>query len=425
MNIFYIDTTSSGISGDMFLSALLGLINSKDKIISELLELKNYLSGVKDLKIVLKTINRSGIQINQLEIKIEESKTHRKAKSLINALNMFMNEKNFSDSAKKYANNVLESLIQAEKEVHGELTNQIHLHELSSVDTLIDILGVTRVIDLLGAFKNDFKIHCSKLPLGGGTINSAHGTLAIPAPATLKILQKSNISVYGGPIESELVTPTGAALLSNLKPLLSPYEMKIEQVVYSTGKKQFKNFINILRIFYGNNEEMVTNNESHLLTNYIETVTILETDVDDVTGELVGYFIENMQKEDILDIQVIPSITKKNRPGHVIKILCFPKYKFQIIERIIEELGTLGVRVNTIERICIDREVEKKNIEIDGKEYEIRFKISFINAPNGRKIINIKPEYEDLKNIGILSKIPLKTVQLLAQSKINDIYKNK
>jgi len=129
-----------------------------------------------------------------------------------------------------------------------------------------------------------------------------------------------------------------------------------------------------------------------------------------------------MQNYNILDIQVIPSITKKNRPGHVIQILCLPKYRFQIIEKLVEELGTLGVRINTIKRVCIDRELIKKNIGINNKNYEIRFKVSFINTQNGRKIINIKPEYEDLKKISNLTGYSLKKLQLLSQSEIIDLY---
>ncbi|MFX1381507.1 MAG: nickel pincer cofactor biosynthesis protein LarC [Promethearchaeota archaeon] len=422
MKVLYIDTTNSGFSGDMFLAALLNLINNKDEIISELCELKNYLSGVKKLNISLNELKRSGILINKLEIKIEESKTHRKAESLKIALNKFLNEKNFSDLAKRYANSVLDSLIQAESEIHGELTNQIHLHELSSVDTLIDVLGVSRVLDLLGTFNKEFTVFCSKLPLGSGIIKTAHGFLPIPAPATLKILENSNLEIFGSPIISELVTPTGAALLTSLNPKTSSYEMRLEKVVYSTGQKKFDNFSNILRLFYGTNEQTISQDENHVLQNYIEPVCILETDVDDVSGEILGNFIKSLESENILDVQVIPSITKKNRPSHIIQVLCLPKYKFQIIEMIIEELGTLGVRVNTIERVCIDRKIEKRTIEVNNKKYEIRVKISFINLPKEQKIINIKPEYEDLKKISKLSGLPVKKVLTIAHSDIKDIF---
>lgn len=261
MKLLYIDATNSGISGDMFLASLLSLIPNSEDVLTELKELKEELSGVSKLEIRSIKSERSGIQINQLKIDVKESKSHRTAKSLESALNSFLEKKQFSISAKKYARNVLNSLIQAEAEVHGKLIEKIHLHELSSIDTLIDILGVTKVLDTLGGFDNNFKVLCSKLPLGGGTIKTAHGLLAVPAPATLKILEKSNLVIYHGPIESELVTPIGAALIANLNPKISPYEMNLKKVVYSTGQKKFKKFLNILRVFYGETKKMENVNE--------------------------------------------------------------------------------------------------------------------------------------------------------------------
>ena len=230
MKVLYIDASNSGISGDILLSALLDLVPNPEKILGELKELINFISGVSKLEIELQMIKRSGIQLNQLKIQIIESKKHRTPKSLREALNNFMNSKSFSEQAKIYANSVLNSLIQAEAEVHGELEEKLHLHELSSVDTLVDIAGVSRALELLGVFNEDFVISCSKLPLGGGSINTAHGILPVPAPATLKIIENSNLNVVHGPIESELVTPTGAALLSNLKPIDVPNAIKLDNV---------------------------------------------------------------------------------------------------------------------------------------------------------------------------------------------------
>jgi len=143
MKLLYIDAINSGISGDMFLASLLGLIERPNEILDDLKSLKDYLSGISKLEINLIGKKISGILVNQIKIDVKESKSHRSPKSLINALNKFLEEKHFSDKAKKYAISVLNSLIQAEAEVHGELIEKIHLHELSSVDTLIDILGVT------------------------------------------------------------------------------------------------------------------------------------------------------------------------------------------------------------------------------------------------------------------------------------------
>ncbi len=424
MKLLYIDAINSGISGDMFLASLLGLIEEPNTILDDLKRLVDYLSGVSKLEINLITKKISGILINQIKIDLKESRDHRSPKSLMNALNKFLEEKHFSAQAKKFANSVLNSLIQAEAEVHGELIEKIHLHELSSVDTLIDILGVTKVLDVLGGFKEDFEIYCSKLPLGGGTIRTAHGILPVPAPATLKILEKSNLVVRNGPIESEIVTPTGAALLANLNPKVRNYEMNLHKIAYSAGQKEFNNFLNILRLFFGEIRDVDIYDKKHPLQKYLEPITILETDVDDVSGEILGNFLKKFEEEDILDVKILTGITKKSRPGHIIKVICRPENKFELIEKILEELGTLGVRMNIVERVCIDRQNKQHKIEIDDKNYELNYKISFIEIEGKKKIINIKPEFEDLKRISEISGFPIKKVQFFALSELKELYKN-
>ncbi len=427
MRILYIDLQNSGISGDIFLAALLGLVPESNKIVKELEQLKNILPGVSKLEIKLVKTEITGIQVNKLKIEIKETKDHRTATILQKSLNDFLVNSQISDSAKDYANKVLNSLILAEAEVHDELTKNIHLHELSSVDTLIDIIGVATALDRFNAFNNnDLRIFCSKIPLGSGTINTKHGILAIPAPATLKILEKSNLITCGGPVESELTTPTGAALLANLEPQILQHlpDMRILKTNYSTGQKIFKNFLNVLRLFYGEDKESDFSNLNHPLQKYVEQVTILETDVDDLSGEILGNFISTFEHEEILDVQILPSITKKNRPGHIIKVLCYPEYTFKLIKRMIEELGTLGVRFNIINRVCINRRFERKSIDVNEKTYEINYKISFIDSEKGREMISIKPEYEDLKKISQETGITVKKIQLLVNSKIKQIYDN-
>ncbi len=427
MRILYIDLQNSGISGDMFLAALLELVPEPNKILNDLEKLKNILPGVSKLEIKLIKTEITGIQVNKLKIEIKETKDHRTATILQKSLNDFWVKFQISDAAKDYANKVLNSLILAESEVHGELTKNIHLHELSSVDTLIDIIGVATALDKINAFNNkDLRIFCSKIPLGSGTINTKHGVLAIPAPATLKILEKSNLITCGGPIESELTTPTGAALLANLEPQVLQHlpDMKILKINYSTGQKIFENFPNILRLFYGEDKKSDFSNLTHSLQNYVEQVAILETDVDDISGEILGNFISMFENEEILDVQIFPSITKKNRPGHIIKVLCYPEYTFKLIKRMIEELGTLGVRFNIINRVCINRRIERKSIDVNEKTFEINYKISFIESEKGMEMINIKPEYEDLKKISEETGMTVKKIQLLVNSKIKQIYDN-
>lgn len=423
MRILYFDLNNSGISGDMFLASILGLVPKPEIILEELKKLKEYLPGVSKLNIGLKKISRSGIFLNQLNIEFNENREHRSAKTLVSSLNTFLDENQFTNPAKSYANQVLNSLINAEAEVHGELTNEVHLHELSSVDTLIDILGVTRALEKMGVFNEPFKFYCSKIPLGGGTINIAHGTLPIPAPATLKILEKSNLITFGGPIESELVTPTGIALLVNLNPAFQEFlpEMTIDKSVYSTGQKEFKDFQNILRLFFGEFDEYQLN-ITHPLNKYIEKVSILETNVDDVSGEIIGNFFNEFSNEKVLDIQIIPSFTKKSRPSYIIKILCFPEYTFELIEKILHELGTLGVRYSTNNRVCIDRTIEKRTIEIQNKKYDVNFKISSIELEKGKQMVNIKPEYEDIRKISVETGIPVREIQFILHTKIKELF---
>jgi uncharacterized protein (TIGR00299 family) protein len=426
MRILYIDLQNSGISGDMLLAALLGLVKNHVKILKQLKELENFLPDVSKLEINLDKEEINGVQVNKLNIDIKESKDHRTAKLLQNSLDKYLVSSNLSESAMKYAQNVLNSLIIAESEVHGKLTDNIHLHELSSIDTLIDIVGVTTTFDDIKAFNEDIKIYCSKIPLGGGKIVTKHGILPVPAPATIKILEKSDLISYGGPIDSELVTPTGVALLVNLNPevLRYPSEMKIIRSIYSTGQNKFKNFLNILRLFYGDSKEINNFESQHTLQKYTEKVSILETDVDDVSGEILGNFISNLKKEEFLDIQIFPTITKKNRPGHKLEILCYPEQTFRLIEKIIREIGTLGVRYNIINRVCISRRFEKKTIKINEKSYIINYKISYFESDKKMKIVNIKPEYEDLEMISKKTNLTIKKVQLIAQSKIKEIYEN-
>ena len=364
MKSLYIDTTNSGISGDMLLASLLSLVSDSNEIIADLKELKHFLKGVSHIELELTKVKRMGIDVNQLK-----------------------------------------------------LVENIHLHELSSVDTLIDILGVTKALDKLDGFNENFEYYYSKVPLGGGSIKTAHGILPVPAPATAKILELSELVVFGGPIEKELVTPTGVALLVNLKPKFARFtnQMKMLRVTYSTGQKEFKNFSNVLRLIYGESEETISTPNMHPLQKYVEDVTVLETDVDDVSGEMLGNFINTMENEKILDIQVI---TKKNRPSHVIKILCHPENSFEIMHKIINELSTLGIRFYTIKRVCVDRKFEKSKIDINSKTYELNFKISYVKMNDEINVINVKPEFEDLKRISKESTLSIKDILFYCQSEI-------
>jgi len=426
MKVLYLDCSNSGIAGDIFLASLLGLIPNQDEILLELEDLKNYLEGVSSLDIKLIKKERSGINVNRLKIDIKEDRHHRTPESMANALERFLSERNYSNEAKNYANGVLNSLFRAEAEVHGEPIEKIHLHELSSVDTLVDIVGVTKILDQMGIFQKEYNIYYGKIPLGGGTVKTAHGIIPVPAPATVKILENSNLVVSGGPIESELTTPTGAALISKLNPkfMEHPNKMKITNVTYSTGEKEFNDFLNVFRLFSGIVEQDSLKAEHFELEKYIQTISVLETNVDDVSGEIIGHFINKLEEYDIFDIQVIASVTKKNRPGYIIKVYCKPEINPQIILLMMKELGTLGVRINTLSRVCVDREIQKRELSINNQIFEVNFKISYLQAPKEKSIVNIKPEYEDLKNISEKTGLGLKELLIRANKITEQISKD-
>ncbi|MHA1624855.1 MAG: nickel pincer cofactor biosynthesis protein LarC [Promethearchaeota archaeon] len=417
MKTLFIDTTNSGISGDILLAGLLGLIDNHDEIIYELNEISKFISGIVNFKVNLAKIERSGIEVYQLDVEIKEKKNHRSAKTLKEALNRFMEEKKFSINATNYANNVLDSLITAEANVHRKLAEEIHLHELSSIDTLLDILGVTRALETLGVFRKEVLISISELPLGEGTVKTAHGILPVPAPATSKIIENSGIPVLFGPIDSELTTPTGAALLKNLTFTCKKPHMNIEKIACSTGQKTFSNFPNIFRVFYGKGSNLTSN-----LEKYMEKVVVIETNVDDVSGEVIGHFMKRLESKNVLDVQIIPAWTKKRRPSNIIKVLCSPEHKFEIINILLDELGTLGVRFTTFDRVCVERIYENTEIEIHGKNYPIKYKISYIKTLDQKQLVNIKPEYEDLDKISELTGLSMKKVQMFAQEKLKYFY---
>ncbi|TFF97015.1 MAG: nickel pincer cofactor biosynthesis protein LarC [Promethearchaeota archaeon] len=425
INCLYIDCRNSGISGDMFVAALLSLIpNSKD-ILIKLNQLKDYLKGVSNLNIDLKRVKKNDIWVYQLQIALNESKHHRKVSDLREALNKFSNKYIVGEKARKYANDVLDMLIKGESEVHGELEEKLHLHELSSVDTLIDILGAALCLEQIGVFNEEFSIYCSELPIGGGKVKTAHGLIPVPAPVVVKTLEESNLKALPGPIQEEISTPTGVSLLANLHPIIGNFPFKIHKMAQSMGQKKFPNFLNILRIYTGYFEKKSKGKMQNGLLGYQEKITILETNIDDISGEIIGDFMEVISKKNVLDVQIVQSLTKKNRPSYIIKVLCNPEFQLDIVECLFTHLGTLGVRYYTIDRICIDREMLEKTVDVKGKEYLVHFKLSYYILADKKTIVNAKPEYDDLRRIREDTGLSIRKITQIIQPTLENVIKKK
>jgi uncharacterized protein (TIGR00299 family) protein len=295
-------------------------------------------------------------------------------------------------SAKDRAIRIFEALGAAEAKVHNTDIEKIHFHEVGAIDAIVDIVCASVGAEALGV---DEWI-CSPLNVGGGTVVCAHGAFPIPAPATLELLK--NAPVYSGEIQKELVTPTGAAIVSVLASRFSQFPaMKTEKIGYGAGTRNFKNSPNVLRLTIG--ETTATQHESPFP---VEEITVLEANVDDMTPQVFGYVLEQALQNGALDAFGTPVQMKKSRPGMLLTVLCRTEDSQRLTKFILAETTTLGVRMRQESRAALTR----RHVSVSTKWGDVRIKLANLNG----SISNYAPEYEDCRQIAKEKKVPLKTV---------------
>ncbi|HEV7676788.1 MAG TPA: nickel pincer cofactor biosynthesis protein LarC [Candidatus Angelobacter sp.] len=296
-----------------------------------------------------------------------------------------------SQSAKDRAIRIFEALGAAEAKVHNTDIEKIHFHEVGAIDAIVDIVCASVGAETLGI---DEWV-CSPLNVGGGTVVCAHGAFPIPAPATLELLK--NAPVYSGEIQKELVTPTGAAIVSVLASRFSHFPtMKTEKIGYGAGTRNFKNSPNVLRLTVG---ETATEHESPFP---MEEITVLEANVDDMTPQVFGYVMEQALQSGALDAFGTPLQMKKSRPGMLLTVLCRTEDSQRLTKLILSETTTLGVRMRQESRAALTR----RHVSVSTKWGDVRMKLANLNG----SISNYAPEYEDCRQIAKEQKVPLKTV---------------
>jgi uncharacterized protein (TIGR00299 family) protein len=296
-----------------------------------------------------------------------------------------------SQSAKDRAIKIFEALGAAEAKVHNTDIEKIHFHEVGAIDAIVDIVCASVGAEALGV---DEWI-CSPLNVGGGTVVCAHGAFPIPAPATLELLK--NAPVYCGEIQKELVTPTGAAIVSVLASRFSQFPaMKTEQIGYGAGTRSFKNSPNVLRLTVG---ETAAQHESPFP---VEEITVLEANVDDMTPQVFGYVMELALSSGALDAFGTSVQMKKSRPGMLLTVLCRTEDSQRLTKFILSETTTLGVRMRQENRAALTR----RHVSVSTKWGSVRMKLANLNG----SISNYAPEYEDCRQIAKEQKVPLKTV---------------
>lgn len=374
MKELYINMTS-GISGDMTLALLLSLGADKEKLSSIL---SSILSQKVELE--LETVWRQAVACNKLNIKCNiEGEPFRH----FSDIKKMIESADCKESIKANAIKSFEIIAEAESKVHGIDIEEVHFHEIGAVDTIIDLFGVSFALDDLGIEK----ITANKVPLGTGFINAAHGLIMLPAPATLKILH--NIPVNKLDIEGEFVTPTGAAILKTyVSEFTSSYNGIIINDSYATGEKEFAGVANML--------------QGIILENgYSNEVINISTNIDNMTGEQLGYLYEKLMEKGALDVAFIPAFMKKNRPAYVVNIMTYEQNKENIIYTLFKYSSTIGMRIEKMERVVMNRKIVEK--EVLGEKIRVK-EISY------KDITRFSPEYEDIKRIAKIKNISIDEV---------------
>ena len=376
MTIAYLDCFS-GISGDMFLGALLdlGLPFEELKAALDTLPFDGYsIDQKKEMK--------NGLSATRLLVSINE---HHHVHRNLTDINEIISRGNLNEKVKKKAMEIFRSIAEVEGKIHNHPPEKVHFHEVGAVDSIIDIVGAAFGVDYLGITS----FSASSIPVGSGFTKSGHGTIPIPAPATTALLE--GIPVYSSGIEYELVTPTGAAIL---KEFVNSYEglppMTVEKTGYGAGTRDLPDRPNLLRIITGTGESLS------------DTVALLEANIDDTSPEWLGYLMERLFKKGALDVSFIPVYMKKNRPGIQVEVICTPGSRDELMDLLFNESTTIGIRYRHSRRKILKRE----HVTVETQWGEMAAKKVF--RPDGNYFI--QPEYESCRKAAEAHGVPLKDI---------------
>jgi len=382
VRILYFDCFA-GAAGDMIVAALLDAGADFAFIQSQLQKLP-----LKGYSLQTKRVQKQGLGALQFTVvsatKEQPHRHYREIKEMLLASDLVPEVKNLSLE-------IFARLAAAEGKVHGCPLEEVHFHEVGAVDSIVDIVGAAAAIYNLKAEK----IFASPLPLGSGSVQTAHGELPLPAPATVELLK--DIPVYTREIKKELVTPTGAAILSTVAQFRPYPPMTITGSGYGAGQRDLP-FANVLRVLVG--ETQGEQKQQHGL------VTVLETTIDDMNPEFYAYIAARLRAKGAVDVILTPVYMKKNRPGTHITVLVNAEFEAAVLETLFAETTTLGVRKSTAEKIMLARRL----VTVHTPYGPVRVKV----AEKDGKAVNFAPEYEDCKALAQAHNVPIKTVYAAA-----------
>ena len=296
-----------------------------------------------------------------------------------------------SSAGRSRAKALFQRLAEAEAAIHQTAVERVHLHEVGALDSIIDIVGAVFALEWVGADR----IVCSPLNVGGGTVQSAHGLFPVPAPATVKLL--GDAPIYGGTVQKELVTPTGALLATSCASSFGPIPpMAIERVGYGAGHRDDPGTPNVLRLLVGRAADR----------QQAERVVVIECEIDDMNPQLFGVAMERLYAAGALEVFYVPVQMKKNRPGTLLTVVAPPELRATLSDIIFRETTTIGLRCTEVERECLHREI----VSVETPIGAVRFKVAWRDG----RVVNAVPEFEDCARLAATSRLPVKDVQVIA-----------
>ncbi|MFV1986796.1 MAG: nickel pincer cofactor biosynthesis protein LarC [Gemmatimonadota bacterium] len=380
--IAYFDCIA-GASGDMILGALVDAGLPADTLRNRLDDL--HLDG---FELRTRKVSKNGFQATKVDVVVEDDATVRHLPQIV----AIIEGGDLSRAVKDAANAIFHRIVETEAGIHGTTIERAHLHELGGVDTIVDVVGALIGLEELGVEE----VFASPLPVGRGFVSGAHGQIPLPAPATLGLLR--DVPLVGTDIEAELVTPTGAALLSSLSAGFGPIPaMSLEAVGYGAGTRDLK-IPNVLRVLLGHGDESAGPGEPVLS----ETLSLLETNIDDQNPEWYDHATDRLFAEGALDVWLTPAAMKKNRPGTLLSVLCRPGDAADLTRTLFLETSTLGVRESSVTR----RSLPRSEATVETSFGPARVKVAHVGGGSAK----VSPEYEDCRRLAARHGVPLREI---------------
>ncbi len=378
----------SGASGDMILGALMDAGLGPAVLAAEIAKL-----GLTHYDIQVKQVTKRGMRGTQAVVAVDEDH-HRHHHRRLHHIEEIIQGSDLSEGVKTRSANVFRRLAEAEARVHGTGIDEVQFHEVGAMDAIIDVVGAVAGLTAMGIER----VYCSPLHVGTGTVECAHGTLPVPAPATVELIRGR--PVYSTGVQGELLTPTGAAILTTLACDFGPMPpLMMESVGYGAGVSELS-IPNLLRVIVGQCNEEVG---GYLL----ERIAVAETNIDDMNPQMYDYLIERLLHMGALDVFLFPIQMKKNRPATQIKVICSLDLIGAVSDFLLRETTSIGLRWRTENRIKAHRSIE----ELKTKFGVLKFKVARVDG----RIMNVAPEYDDCKRVALEKGIPLKQVMEAAR----------